>query len=312
MKTVKTNIIKFLFGITILCLCQTLTAQTDSVEVVVAENEQGATSDATGSPVPKAEAESGQAVEEQNVPIETEEGGFLIKDANINDIFQLLAKRADKQYFHNNKLNIVDYQVTGHLNGDVDPLKQMEELAFQYGLRMYVKGNTVYAMMSDQLNNLPAKEWTYSLNYLRPTDIEQIKALIQPMLSAGRGIVNYEPKTNTIIVIDTMRQIEMVEKLLRKIDKPKGQIVVEVKILRVNSGEGQRVGVDWSSSLGETGVSIDVARNLASVFGLPDGADDPDGISFAETNIVLSPVQVSGVLRALNENNLVKQKSNPV
>ena len=76
MKTVKTNIIKFLFGITILCLCQTLTAQTDSVEVVVAENEQGATSDATGSPVPKAEAESGQAVEEQNVPIETEEGGF--------------------------------------------------------------------------------------------------------------------------------------------------------------------------------------------------------------------------------------------
>ena len=37
MKTVKTNIIKFLFGITILCLCQPLTAQTDSVEVVVAE-----------------------------------------------------------------------------------------------------------------------------------------------------------------------------------------------------------------------------------------------------------------------------------
>ena len=115
----------------------------------------------------------------------------------------------------------------------------MEELAFQYGLRMYVKGNTVYAMMSDQLSNLPAKEWTYSLNYLRPTDIEQIKALVQPMLSVGRGIVNYEPKTNTIIVIDTMRHIEMVEKLLKKIDKPKGQIVVEVKILRVNNSEGR-------------------------------------------------------------------------
>lgn len=309
MKTVKTKITHLLLAIAILCLVQPTTAQTESVEVVVSEKQAEATSEVIAAP---AATSNSQAAEEQNTPIETEEGGFLIKDANINDIFQLLAKRADKQYFHNNKLNTEDYQVTGHLNGDVDPLKQMEELAFQYGLRMYVKGNTVYAMMSDQLNNLPAKEWTYSLNYLRPTDIEQIKALIQPMLSVGRGIVNYEPKTNTIIVIDTMRHIEMVEKLLRKIDKPKGQIVVEVKILRVNSGEGKNQGIDWSGSLGENGVSIDVARNLASVFGLPDGADDPDGISFAETNIVLSPVQVSGVLRALNENKLVSQKSNPV
>ena len=29
-------------------------------------------------------------------------------------------------------------------------------------------------------------------------------------------------------------------------------------------------------------------------------------------NIILSPLQLSGVLRALNENNMVNQKSNPV
>ncbi|MGB2011613.1 MAG: type II secretion system protein GspD [Akkermansiaceae bacterium] len=315
MKKDKIKLLLLLLG---LCLPHWCLAQADSVELIASEEQPASTviinpatpGGAGGNPVAN---EAGAAdAGAQTSPIEAEEGGFLIKDANINDIFQLLAKRADKQYFHNNKLSTPDYQVTGHLNGDVDPLKQMEELAFQYGLRMYVKGNTVYAMMSEQLNNLPAKEWTYSLNYLRPTDIEQIKTLIQPMLSVGRGIVNYEPKTNTIVVIDTMRQIEMVEKLLRKIDKPKGQIVVEVKILRVNSKEGVSQGVDWSSSLGENGVSLDVARNLASVFGLDDGAVAPDGISFAQTNVVLSPVQVSGVLRALNDNNLVTQKSNPV
>ena len=249
-------------------------------------------------------------------PIEEEEGGFLIKDANINDIFQLLAKRAGMQYFHNNKLNAEDFKVTGHLNGDVSALKQMQELGFQYGLRMYVKGDTIYAMLDEQLNNLPAKEWTYTLNYLRPTDIEQIKALIQPMLSAGRGIVNFEPKTNTIVVIDTMKRIEMVEALLRKIDKPKGQIIVEVKILRVNSAVGKQAGVDWSSSLGEAGVSLSVARNLNSVFGIPSpvvgGGDGEDSGPFSAANIVLSPVQVNGVLRALNEGNMVTQKSNPV
>ena len=335
MITMKKNINKLLLALAVLCISHAASAQTESVEVVVSENKTAATVIVNPGPAEvgdvSADADNVNDVganEEQGNPIEAEEGGFLIKDANINDIFQLLAKRSDKQYFHNNKLNAVEFQVTGHLNGDVDPLKQMEELAFQYGLRMYVKGNTVYAMMSDQLSNLPAKEWTYSLNYLRPTDIEQIKALVQPMLSVGRGIVNYEPKTNTIIVIDTMRHIEMVEKLLKKIDKPKGQIVVEVKILRVNNSEGESKGVDWSASLGESGTALELTRSLNSVFGLPStwdgsiptesfivggaqstvGSDAPD----ITNNIILSPLQLSGVLRALNENNMVNQKSNPV
>ena len=313
----KKNINKLLLALAILCISHSASAQTESVEVVVSENKPAAT--VIINPAPgeagdvSADADDAGTNGEQSNPIEAEEGGFLIKDANINDIFQLLAKRSDKQYFHNNKLNAVEFQVTGHLNGDVDPLKQMEELAFQYGLRMYVKGNTVYAMMSDQLSNLPAKEWTYSLNYLRPTDIEQIKALVQPMLSVGRGIVNYEPKTNTIIVIDTMRHIEMVEKLLKKIDKPKGQIVVEVKILRVNSNVGEQVGVDWSSSLGSEGISVGAASNLNAVFGLNgDGISSGDTLDFSESNLILSPLQIKGVLRALNDSNLVTQKSNPV
>ena len=253
-------------------------------------------------------------------PIEEADGGFLIKDASLNDIFQLLAKRADKQYFHNNKLNTEDYKVTGHLNADANPLTQMEELAFQYGLKMYVKGNTVYAMMADQLEQLPAQEWVYSLRYLRPTDIEQIKALIQPMLTAGRGIVNFEPKTNTIIVIDTTHHIEMVERLLRKIDKPKGQIVVEVKILNVNRNSGSMKGVDWSGTLGEQGLSINAIRSLNSVFGLgTDVASNAfaavSGAGMNEINggnLILSPLQIQAVLHALEENGLVTKKSNPV
>lgn len=294
-------------------------AQDGSAPPVVAPpaEEPTAPEDAPDVAPPVAGAEAGQAAEGEANPIEEADGGFLIKDASLNDIFQLLAKRADKQYFHNNKLNTPEYRVTGHLNADANPLTQMEELAFQYGLRMYVKGNTVYAMMSDQLEQLPAKEWTYTLNYLRPTDIEQIKALVQPMLTAGRGIVNFEPKTNTIVVIDTTHHIEMVERLLRKIDKPKGQIVVEVKIMRVNSGVGEHIGVDWSNSLGSQGVSIDIVRSLNSVFGLPGefagelGFESVGGEG-ASGNIILSPIQLNAVLRALSEGGLLSQKSNPV
>ena len=253
--------------------------------------------------------------------IEEANGGFLIRDAAINDIFQMLAKRANKQYFHNTKIAGPEYNVSGHLNGG-DPLQQMEELAFQYSLTLYTKGNTVYALNPEQLNQLPASEWHYQLRYLRPNDIEQIKALIQPMLSPT-GIANYEPKTNTIIVIDSAHQVERAKNLLTSVDKAKGQVVIEVKILSVNSSTGERKGVDWASSLGTSGIPLETIASLNSLFGidnvlagvgnLSSGAvlRGTDATSPSNNTVVLSPVQINGVLRALQRGGLVTQTSNP-
>src|SRR5690606_9819046 len=121
--------------------------------------------------------------------IQASDEGYIIKDAPLNDIFQFLAKEAGRQYFHNSKIATPEYQVTGHLN-DGNPLQQMEELSFMYGLTLYTKGNTIYALTQAQLSQLPGAEFHYQLRYLRPTDIEQIKSLITPMLSPGSGIVN--------------------------------------------------------------------------------------------------------------------------
>jgi type II secretory pathway component GspD/PulD (secretin) len=250
--------------------------------------------------------------------IQESEEGYLIKDAPINDIFQFLAKQAGRQYFHNAKLSSPEYRVTGHLN-DGNPLNQMEELAFMYGLTLYTKGNTIYALSQAQLGQLPSAEYNYQLRYLRPTDIEPIKALLQPMLTPGTGLVNFEPKTNTIVIVDTAHRIEQAKRLLEGIDRPKGQIVVETKILRVNSTAAERQGVNWSGSLGETGTTLEVTRSLNSIFGIQSIWQDDDigfstgvGESFgASENLVLSPVQLRGVLRALAEGNFATQISNP-
>lgn len=273
-------------------------------------------------PLPPPGGEGGAAVDpiDELGQIEEANGGFLIRDAAINDIFQMLAKRANKQYFHNNSIAGAEFNVSGHLNGG-NPLQQMEELAFVYGLTLYTKGNTVYALNTEQLNQLPASEWHYQLRYLRPDDIEQIKALIQPMLSPT-GIANYEPKTNTIIIIDSAHQVERAKNLLTTVDKAKGQVVIEVKILSVNSSAGERKGVDWSSSLGAAGIPIETIGSLNSLFGIDSvltaagtlasgrvlgGSDTPT----TSNSIVLSPLQMNGVLRALQTGGLVTQTSNP-
>jgi len=261
---------------------------------------------------------AGNPTAEQQIT-ESDEG-YLIKDASLNDIFQFLAKQASRQYFHNVKIATPEYRVTGHLN-DGNPLEQMEELAFMYGLMLYTKGNTVYALTQAQLSQLPSVEFTYQLKYLRPKDIEQIKALIQPVLTPGTGIVNFEPKTNTIIIIDTSHRIEQARSLLHSIDTQKGQIIVETKILRINSSAAQRSGVDWSGSLGETGTSIDVSRSLNAVFGLNSvfseslgavtGGGTAGGAVGPTSNLVLSPVQLTGVMRALADGKFATQISNP-
>ena len=180
----------------------------------------------------------------------------------------------------------------------------MEELAFQFGLSLHTKGNTIYALTQAQLIQLPSSEFQYQLRYLRPTDIEEIEKIIKPMLSPGTGIVNFEPKTNTIVIIDSTHRIEQVRQLLHGIDKPKGQIIVETKILRVNTNAAERTGINWSTSLGRAGVPIGVARDLNSVFGI-------DAAGAVGSNLVLSPIEINGVLRALAEGGLASQISNP-
>ena len=241
--------------------------------------------------------------------MEASDEGYLIKDAPINDIFQFLAKAAGRQYFHNAKIAGPDFRVTGHLN-DGNPLQQMEELAFMYGLALHTKGATIYALTQAQLAQLPSVEFHYQLQYLRPIDIKQIEELIKPMLSPATGIVNFEPKTNTIIIIDAAHRIEQARALLRAIDRAKGQIIVETKILRINTTVAERTGVNWANSLGTNGTTLSVSRDLNSVFGLPSSpASEIPGAN--GTNLVLSPVQVSGVLRALAEGGVASQVSNP-
>jgi type II secretory pathway component GspD/PulD (secretin) len=289
------------------------------VEPVVPAATAQKTAAATQTPAPAAVAETThtEVVAEDKKPIVDAEDGYLIKEANLNDIFQFLAKEANRQYFHNSKINTPEYRVTGHLNSG-NPLQQMEELAFMYGLTLYTKGSTVYALTQAQLGQLPGAEFQYRLKYLRPTDIAQIKELIKPVLSPT-GVVNFEPKTNTVIIIDNAQKIEAARSLLHDVDQAKGQIVVETKILRINSNAAQRTGVDWSRSLGTSGVNLEVARNLNSVFGIKsdfvsDGSSVGTSLNTTDAstnNLVLSPIQLNGVLRAMAEGGFAKQVSNP-
>jgi len=339
--------------------------------------------------------ESSEEVSPQQTIVDSgSEGGFWLRGARLNDVFQYLAQRGKFQFFHNSELEAPNFIVTGHLN-DGDPFSQMEELGLMYGVTVYKKGNTVYAMNESQMAQLPTKPFQYSLKYLRanPEDTAQLRTILQPVLTPGTGLIEFESKTNTLIVIDNERRIEMVKSILAELDKPKQQIAIETRILRVTSSSRNRIGVDWSTVLGdgltfsgesalntlfnlpevdpveqvvsmvtdsqgrggftlasvgslgglldadgnETGFSLDSTipggSSSLSLSGFPaeEGAngiagfftEDGESIGFNnnnsttrtteqnESSLVLSPLQVEAVLRALNTGNLAQQESSP-
>ncbi|MFT5469973.1 MAG: type II secretory pathway component GspD/PulD (secretin) [Verrucomicrobiales bacterium] len=213
---------------------------------------------------------------QENLPVEgdvetgifDEEEGAWVRGAELNEVFQYLAQLGGYQFFHNSTLAGPTFLVTGQLK-DGDPLAQMEELGLMYGITVYTKGSTVYALNEAQLAMLPKRPMQYNLKYLRPNDIEQIKTILQPVLTPGSGTVDYESKTNTLIVYDTEQRLEGVMEILEEMDRPKQQIAIETKILRVKSSSSNRIGVDWSSVLGD-GISLEASSTLNTLFNLPD------------------------------------------
>lgn len=311
---------------------EAIAAATGSAPTTQTRPEPTATDAGTGEP--GAEAEPASIIEETPT-------GFWLKDAKLNDVFQHLAQLGNFQYFHNTDLEGPQYVVTGQLMDD-DPVKQMEELSLMYGVTIHKKGNTVYALTSPQLSQLPTEPFRYQLKYLRPSDIEQIKLILQPFLTPGSGIIEYESKTNTLIVMDNARKLDALALFLDQIDQPKQQIAIETRILRVTSSSRNRIGVDWSSVLGD-GLQFSGASSLNALFNLPS-LDQVDQVltsagtlsgnvqggqfqvvensrdysfeatrtkSNNEANLVLSPLQLTAVLRALNAGGLAQQESSP-
>jgi len=309
-----------------------------------------------------------EAAEQPEAEIAVAEEGFTITNTNLNEVFMWMARNAGLSYFHNNAIDGQEFNVTGHIRGE-NWQEEMEALAFLYNLELYYKARTLYVLTDADVSQLPQSEWHYQLRYLRPGDIEQIRTIIQPLLTPGTGVVNYEPKTNTLLVIDTPKRIETISNFMGELDRPKGQIIIETKILRVTSSSASRLGVNWAQTLGESGLDLSAIQNLNSLFNLQDvftenivrtvtdtsgtasgfgtGLDGSrlnlpiDGVNLgglsvtspagpaggqtrtienintitkqrtAGSGLVLDPVQLNAVMRALNSGNLASQKSNP-
>lgn len=267
--------------------------------------------------------------------------GYRLKDYPINDLFQYLARLAGKQYFQNPSLS--GMTISGQMM-DGDPLKRMQEVAFQYGISLYEKGSTIYAMPAGEVANMPQRQAEFKLRYLR-ADQAKLKELLAPYLTKGSGTADYEDKTNTLIINDNEPAISRVRDFLSRVDVPQRQVTIQVRIFRVTVESGRQWGVSWAQTLGKNGLNIGATAEMAfkEIFGVNlankvvdklseklNTANDPalvfEGEDTTERtldttykrpesdnfrSLKFSPLVANVVLRALYENADSEQESAP-
>lgn len=289
--------------------------------------------------------------------------GYWIDNAPINEVFQYLARSAGLQFFHNNELTAPQYNVTGHLKIDDPRQQMEDlAIAYGltvYQQRNSVSllteaqlGRLPVEVMSYQLKYLRGASLNRNTEGSASgagggsggaggaggggggmaggaggasgqADFEKLKAIIRPMLTREVGLIEFEEKTNTLLVTDNSVKLERIRALLAEIDRPKQQILVNVRVLRIRRNESRQVGIDWSQALGDVGTTISMSQSLNALFNLPDSyqitrTGDPsnpsanlDKLNQEGIGLVFGNTQVQAILRALEEADIVSQEAAP-
>ncbi len=165
-------------------------------------------------------------------------------EASLRSIFQALAKHARVNILFDEQFK--DMPITIDLSG-----KEFEE-AVSY---LCLASKNFYRVIDEQsliiVPDQPVKRIQYEQNaikvfYLSNLNAQDVFAALTQMLRSQYRAPNIivDKNLNTITVRDTPANIELAAELIRKWDKPKGEVVIDLEIMEVSRQKLKEIGVD--------------------------------------------------------------------
>ncbi len=188
-------------------------------------------------------------------------GGYTGEKLSLN--FQNVEVRAVLQVIADfTGLNIITSDtVGGNLTlrlKDVPWDQALDIILQSKGLDMRKTGNVVWIAPRDelatreklalearqQINDLePTRTESFQLNYQKGADFQKLLSDPNQRILSKRGSAVVDSRTNTIFVQDTPARIEEVRKLLRKVDVPVRQVMIESRIVEATDNFSRNLGV---------------------------------------------------------------------
>jgi type IV pilus assembly protein PilQ len=188
-------------------------------------------------------------------------GGYTGEKLSLN--FQNVEVRAVLQVIADfTGLNIITSDtVAGNLTlrlKDVPWDQALDIILQSKGLDMRKTGNVVWIAPRDelatreklaleaqqQISDLePTRTESFQLNYQKAAEFQKLLADDKQRILSKRGSAVVDTRTNTVFVQDSPTRLEEVRKLLRKIDVPVRQVMIESRIVEASDTFSRNLGV---------------------------------------------------------------------
>lgn len=214
------------------------------------------------------------------------------QDIAVRDVLQILA---DFTEFNMVATDAVGGNVTLRLN-DVPWDQALELILKSKGLGQRKAGNVVWIAPVAEITKLeqqeedaqkvavrlePLKTEYIQINYAKVEDIRKMlvgegtvtgATAINPnaveaeggKLLSSRGVATIDPRTNTLIVKDTSKRLDEIRALIKLLDIPIRQVMIEARIVIANKNFAQDLGVKFGVAKGSTMLGLGTSFAMGS------------------------------------------------
>ena len=243
-------------------------------------------------------------VKEESKPI-----SINFQDIPVRHVLQLIADYNDFNL-------VVADSVKGNLTLRLDgvPWQQVLDIILKVkGLDKRVEGNVVLiapkaeldaqekqvleqAQMASELSALSSE--ILSIKYAKASEIADLLVGEGDItMLSSRGSITVDERTNSLLLRDLSENIMVIKDIIESLDIPVKQVQIEARIVTVNEGNLDELGVRWgfSNTNGSATAGGSIESNLAAV-GLYDGGKDGLPVDdFLNVNLGLSNPAASSI-----------------
>lgn len=161
------------------------------------------------------------------------------KDADLRNILRMIARSA--------RINIIaGPEVKGAVTMELNKVRWEQALSLVLSVNGYTylkEGNVIRVVSNDNVDKEPLAVAVIPLNYAKAAEL---LIIVKPLLTPERGKIESDPRANVLIVNDIPTKISQIQEIVKGLDQPTPQVLIEVNFIEIQVGNTDTIGVDWS------------------------------------------------------------------
>ena len=212
-----------------------------------------------------------QALEKLNVIIESLE----FANADLQNVIRIIGERLNVNF-------IFDAQdITGKVTLRLHNVRlrdALDSILNSRKLAIVADRSGIFRIVPKEQvggKSVETKTEVLQFNWVSAQDIQKS---LKAFLNEGTGKMEFNEESNTLIVTDVPPQLEIIKDLIKQIDLPERQVLIEARLADVNIGALRNLGTKWSGTTpNKDAMTSIISRTRADGPDLVSGARDSSG-----------------------------------